>query len=149
MDPDTGVCQTEQPQISYSVDFTAVLRECFCSPALPRLLELLFGRNLQRLQLPFERDRLSHFLIYALLHLFAIGLTALPKSNCPRHASARFSGTPFEHGDGIFQLHAHCETWASTVLWCLALPAGAPPSWRIVSRCSLTFAASCACTPCT
>ena len=23
MDPDTDVCQTEQPQISYSVDFTA------------------------------------------------------------------------------------------------------------------------------
>ena len=26
MDPDTDVCQTEQPQISYSVDFTAEQR---------------------------------------------------------------------------------------------------------------------------
>ena len=30
MDPDTYVCQTEQPQISYSVDFTAEQSSAMC-----------------------------------------------------------------------------------------------------------------------
>ena len=30
MDPDTDVCQTEQPQISYSVDFTAEQSSAMC-----------------------------------------------------------------------------------------------------------------------
>ena len=32
MDPDTDVCQTEQPQISYSVDFTAEQSRAIQSP---------------------------------------------------------------------------------------------------------------------
>ena len=32
MDPDTDVCQTEQPQISYSVDFTAEQISAMGSP---------------------------------------------------------------------------------------------------------------------
>ena len=32
MDPDTDVCQTEQPQISYSVDFTAEQSSAMGSP---------------------------------------------------------------------------------------------------------------------
>ena len=32
MDPDTDVCQTEQPQISYSVDFTAQQSSAMGSP---------------------------------------------------------------------------------------------------------------------
>ena len=111
MDPDTGVCQTEQPQISYSVDFTAVLRECFCSPALPRLLELLFGRNLQRLQLPFERDRLSHFLIYALLHLFAIGLTALPAHASPARLLSTVTEPPSCMRTVELGLRLFCSAW--------------------------------------
>ena len=34
MDPDTDVCQTEQPQISYSVDFTAEQSSAMGSPNL-------------------------------------------------------------------------------------------------------------------
>ena len=34
MDPDTDVCQTEQPQISYSVDFTAEQSSAMGSPIL-------------------------------------------------------------------------------------------------------------------
>ena len=34
MDPDTDVCQTEQPQISYSVDFTAEQSRAMGSPIL-------------------------------------------------------------------------------------------------------------------
>ena len=34
MDPDTDVCQTEQPQISYSVDFTAEQSRAIQSPNL-------------------------------------------------------------------------------------------------------------------
>ena len=34
MDPDTDVCQTEQPQISYSVDFTAEQISAMGSPIL-------------------------------------------------------------------------------------------------------------------
>ena len=34
MDPNTGVCQTEQPQISYSVDFTAEQSSAMGSPIL-------------------------------------------------------------------------------------------------------------------
>ena len=34
MDPDTDVCQTEQPQISYSVDFTAEQSSAMGSPLL-------------------------------------------------------------------------------------------------------------------
>ena len=34
MDPDTDVCQTEQPQISYSVDFTAEQSSAMESPIL-------------------------------------------------------------------------------------------------------------------
>ena len=34
MDPDTDVCQTEQPQISYSVDFTAAQSSAMGSPFL-------------------------------------------------------------------------------------------------------------------
>ena len=33
-DPDTDVCQTEQPQISYSVDFTAEQSSAMGSPIL-------------------------------------------------------------------------------------------------------------------
>ena len=36
MDPDTDVCQTEQPQISYSVDFTAEQSSAMGSPILSR-----------------------------------------------------------------------------------------------------------------
>ena len=38
MDPDTDVCQTEQPQISYSVDFTAEQSSAMGSPDLSLLL---------------------------------------------------------------------------------------------------------------
>ena len=34
MDPDTDVCQTEQPQISYSVDFIAEQSSAMGSPIL-------------------------------------------------------------------------------------------------------------------
>ena len=34
MDPDTDVCQTEQPQISYSVDFIAEQSSAMGSPNL-------------------------------------------------------------------------------------------------------------------
>ena len=34
MDPDIDVCQTEQPQISYSVDFTAEQSSAMGSPIL-------------------------------------------------------------------------------------------------------------------
>ena len=34
MDPDTDVCRTEQPQISYSVDFTAEQSSAMGSPIL-------------------------------------------------------------------------------------------------------------------
>ena len=34
MDPNTDVCQTEQPQISYSVDFTAEQSSAMGSPIL-------------------------------------------------------------------------------------------------------------------
>ena len=34
MDTDTDVCQTEQPQISYSVDFTAEQSSAMGSPIL-------------------------------------------------------------------------------------------------------------------
>ena len=34
MDPDTDVCQTEQPQISYSVDFTEEQSSAMESPNL-------------------------------------------------------------------------------------------------------------------
>ena len=34
MDSDTDVCQTEQPQISYSVDFTAEQSSAMGSPIL-------------------------------------------------------------------------------------------------------------------
>ena len=34
MDPDTDVCQTEQPQISYSFDFTAEQSRAIQSPNL-------------------------------------------------------------------------------------------------------------------
>ena len=34
MDPDTDVCQTEQPQISYSFDFTAEQSRVIESPNL-------------------------------------------------------------------------------------------------------------------
>ena len=34
MDPDTDVCQTEQPQISYSFDFTAEQSSAMGSPIL-------------------------------------------------------------------------------------------------------------------
>ena len=34
MDPDTDVCRTEQPQISYSVDFTAEQSSAMGSPNL-------------------------------------------------------------------------------------------------------------------
>ena len=34
MDPDIDVCQTEQPQISYSVDFTAEQSSAMGSPLL-------------------------------------------------------------------------------------------------------------------
>ena len=34
MDPDTDVCQTEQPQISYSVDFIAEQNSAMGSPNL-------------------------------------------------------------------------------------------------------------------
>ena len=34
MDPDTDVCQTEQPQLSYSVDFTAEQSSAMGSPIL-------------------------------------------------------------------------------------------------------------------
>ena len=34
MDPDTDVCQTEQPQISYSVEFTAEQSSAMGSPIL-------------------------------------------------------------------------------------------------------------------
>ena len=37
MDPDTDVCQTEQPQISYSVDFIAEQSSAMGSPNLPVL----------------------------------------------------------------------------------------------------------------
>ena len=39
MDPDTDVCQTEQPQISYSVDFTAEQSSAMGSPNLTNLLD--------------------------------------------------------------------------------------------------------------
>ena len=39
MDPDTDVCQTEQPQISYSVDFTAEQSSAMGSP-----ISYLIGR---------------------------------------------------------------------------------------------------------
>ena len=42
MDPDTDVCQTEQPQISYSVDFTAEQSSAMGSPIL---YPILLGRE--------------------------------------------------------------------------------------------------------
>ena len=47
MDPDTDVCQTEQPQISYSVDFTAEQSSAMGSP-IPILLAVgcWIGTNL-------------------------------------------------------------------------------------------------------
>ena len=48
MDPDTDVCQTEQPQISYSFDFTAEQSRAIQSPNLLGRE----GRVLQNLHLP-------------------------------------------------------------------------------------------------
>ena len=43
MDPDTDVCQTEQPQISYSFDFTAEQSRAIQSPT--RVTSNLLGRE--------------------------------------------------------------------------------------------------------
>ena len=44
MDPDTDVCRTEQPQISYSVDFTAEQSSAMGSPNLSTFYFLLSTR---------------------------------------------------------------------------------------------------------
>ena len=44
MDPDTDVCQTEQPQISYSVDFTAEQSSAMGSPNLYMYVIYWIGR---------------------------------------------------------------------------------------------------------
>ena len=77
LDPDTDVCQTEQPQISYSVDFIAEQSSAMGSPILLIGRVLVCNRHahilritsiIKRSQTKFAYDKsYSHMKRYALV----------------------------------------------------------------------------------